>query len=77
MNLPQFLAGMVTTIGGVATWVFTATGSVWLATGWAVAAALVLQVGYFVLLIGLIYGKQRVDHALPKAHQDTISQRSG
>ncbi|MEI9400702.1 hypothetical protein [Mesorhizobium argentiipisi] len=61
MYFPQFLVGMVATLSAVAVWVFTATGSVWLAGGWTAAAALLLQVGYFGLLIGLIYQKPRVD----------------
>ncbi|CDX40933.1 conserved exported hypothetical protein [Mesorhizobium plurifarium] len=61
MYFPQFLVGMVATLIAVAAWVFAATGSVWLAGGWTVAAALLLQVGYFGLIIGLTYQKPRAD----------------
>jgi hypothetical protein len=61
MYFPQFLAGMVAILIAVAAWVFAATGSVWLAGGWTVAAALLLQVGYFGLVLGLTYHRPRVD----------------
>ncbi|MBZ9764734.1 hypothetical protein LB553_28260 [Mesorhizobium sp. CA8] len=61
MYFPQFFVGMVATLSAVAAWVFTATGLVWFAGVWTAAAALLLQVGYFGLLIGLTYQKPRVD----------------
>jgi hypothetical protein len=67
MYFPQFLAGMIAILIAVAARVFAATGSVWLAGGWTVATALLLQVGYFGLIIGLTYQKPRVDQPAAQA----------
>jgi len=58
---------MIAILIAVAARVFAATGSVWLAGGWTVAAALLLQVGYFGLIIGLTYQKPRVDQPAAQA----------
>jgi flagellar biosynthesis/type III secretory pathway M-ring protein FliF/YscJ len=53
MYFPQFLVGTFTTSGGMALWTYMATGSTWTALGWTVATLIVLQVGYFVLVLRL------------------------
>ncbi|TIU43443.1 MAG: hypothetical protein E5W31_03525, partial [Mesorhizobium sp.] len=55
MYFPRFLVGATTTMLVVAGWVYHATGSIWRTTGWTVLVAIILQVGYFVALAGLIY----------------------
>ncbi|WP_292340645.1 hypothetical protein [Mesorhizobium sp.] len=65
MYFPQFLIGVVVTLGAVAVWTYSATGSVWLAVVWATISSLALQLGYFVSVLGLVYmspvGKQTTD----------------
>ncbi|MBZ9797593.1 exopolysaccharide production repressor protein [Mesorhizobium sp. ES1-4] len=39
----------------VAVWTYVATGSFWEALAWTVAVLIVLQIGYFVLVLRLIY----------------------
>jgi hypothetical protein len=55
MYFPQFLIGMFATSGVVVTWVYMATGSVWKALAWTVFTSAILQLGYFVLVVRLIY----------------------
>ncbi|MFW8694600.1 MULTISPECIES: exopolysaccharide production repressor protein [Mesorhizobium] len=43
----------------VAVWTYMATGSFWKALGWTIAVLVVLQVGYFALVIRLIYSRAR------------------
>ena len=63
MYFPQFLIAMVTTSGALAAWTYGETGSVWSAVGWAMLALVLLQVGYFLLVLGLIYGSRKSDRA--------------
>lgn len=56
MNFPQFLVGMTTVSSVVALSTFLATGSIWKALAWTILALIVLQAGYFVLVVRLIYG---------------------
>ncbi|RWD32034.1 MAG: hypothetical protein EOS22_03260 [Mesorhizobium sp.] len=55
MYFPRFLVGATTTMLVVAGWVYHATGSIWRTTGWTVLIAIILQLGYFVAVAGLIY----------------------
>ncbi|TIQ65111.1 MAG: hypothetical protein E5X64_41435, partial [Mesorhizobium sp.] len=41
---------------------FLATGSIWKALGWTVLALTVLQVGYFLSVVRLIYRAERKTH---------------
>ncbi|BAB49282.1 hypothetical protein HKB47_13320 [Mesorhizobium japonicum] len=59
MYLGQFLVGMSATTIIVAVWTYMATGSFWKALGWTIAVLVVLQVGYFALVIRLIYSRAR------------------
>ncbi|WP_245318222.1 MULTISPECIES: exopolysaccharide production repressor protein [unclassified Mesorhizobium] len=45
-----------------------ATGSIWKALIWTIIAAIVLQVGYFVLVTRLIYQRRTAEER--KANQD-------
>ncbi|AZO01579.1 hypothetical protein EJ066_27810 [Mesorhizobium sp. M9A.F.Ca.ET.002.03.1.2] len=56
MNFPQFLVGMTTASSIVALSTFLTTGSIWTALAWTLLSLIVLQIGYFVLVIRLIYG---------------------
>ncbi|WP_348641973.1 exopolysaccharide production repressor protein [Mesorhizobium sp. B2-4-19] len=63
----------------VAVWAYMATGSFWKALGWTIAVLVVLQVGYFVLVMRLIYRRARkavsegdVD-GVPPLHHDGVS----
>lgn len=78
MYFGQFLVGMSATSIIVAVWTYIATGSFWQALAWTIAALLVLQVGYVVLVVRLIYRGARnatrhgqVD-AVPPLHRDGI-----
>jgi exopolysaccharide production repressor protein len=55
MYFPQFLIGMSATSAVVAIWTYMATGSLWNALAWTILTLIVLQVGYFVLVVRLIY----------------------
>ncbi|TIO10872.1 MAG: hypothetical protein E5X89_09410 [Mesorhizobium sp.] len=56
MNFPQFLVGMATASSIVALSTFLTTGSIWKALAWTIVTLIVLQVGYFVFVVRLIYG---------------------
>lgn len=79
MYFGQFLVGMSGTTIIVAVWAYMATGSFWKALAWTVAVLVVLQVGYFALVMRLIYSRARkaasqdkVD-AVPPLHRDGAS----
>ena len=55
MYFPRFLVGATVTLLFIAGWVYQATGSVWQAVAWAVLAAIILQVGYFVAIALLVH----------------------
>jgi len=55
MDLRKFLVGMFAASFMVAIWADMETGSVWTALGWAMLAMVILQVGYFGLVVGLVY----------------------
>ncbi|WFP66081.1 MULTISPECIES: hypothetical protein [unclassified Mesorhizobium] len=55
MYFPQFLIGMFATSLIVAIWAELETGSIWKALGWAILALIILQIGYFGLVVRLIY----------------------
>jgi hypothetical protein len=55
MELQKFLVGMFAASFMVAVWAGMETGSVWTALGWAMLAMVVLQVGYFGLVVALVY----------------------
>jgi len=57
MYFPQFLVGMLATSLIVAIWAGLATGSAGTALGWAVLAMIVLQAGYFALVVCLVYSR--------------------
>jgi hypothetical protein len=58
MYFPQFLVGMFTTSVVVGAWAYVATGSIWKAFVWGIIIATLLQVGYFALVIRLVYGRR-------------------
>ncbi|TIU64209.1 MAG: hypothetical protein E5W15_27120, partial [Mesorhizobium sp.] len=55
MDLQKFLVGMFAASFMVAIWADMEPGSVWTALGWAMLAMVILQVGYFGLVVGLVY----------------------
>ncbi|TIL56671.1 MAG: hypothetical protein E5Y79_28610 [Mesorhizobium sp.] len=59
MNFPQFLVGMTAAAFVVALSTFLATGSIWKALGWTVLTLIVLQVGYLLSVVRLIYRAER------------------
>ncbi|MEO5758731.1 MAG: exopolysaccharide production repressor protein [Mesorhizobium sp.] len=67
MYFPRFLIGMFTTSGLVAIWAYTATGSVWKALVWTIIAAVVLQVGYFAVVVRRISNLPADQQAEPDA----------
>lgn len=70
MYLGQFLIGMSATTVIVAVWTYMATGSFWKALGWTIAVLIVLQAGYFVLVMRLIYSRAR--KAASRGKIDTV-----
>ncbi|ESZ03518.1 hypothetical protein X737_37530 [Mesorhizobium sp. L48C026A00] len=63
MNFPQFLVGMTAAAFVVALSTFLATGSIWKALGWTVLTLIVLQLGYFLSVVRLIYSAERKTHS--------------
>lgn len=62
----------------VAVWTYMATGSFWQALAWTIAVLVVLQAGYFVLVVRLIFNRaheatsrDEVD-AVPPLHRDGV-----
>ncbi|OBQ57957.1 hypothetical protein [Mesorhizobium erdmanii] len=54
MYFPQFLIGMIATSASVAISAYLKTGSPWAALAWAVTSAILLQIGYVALVVGLV-----------------------
>jgi len=78
MYFGQFLVGMSATSVIVAVWTYMATGSFWEALAWTIAVLVVLQAGYFVLVVRLIFiraheatSRDEVD-AVPPLHRDGV-----
>ncbi|MBZ9906018.1 MULTISPECIES: hypothetical protein [unclassified Mesorhizobium] len=79
MYFGSFLVGMSATTIVVAVWTYIATGSFWVALGWTVVVLVVLQVGYFVLVVGLIYRRAQdvamspdAVNPVPPLHRDGV-----
>jgi hypothetical protein len=60
MYFPRFLVGMTATLLVILGWTYASTGSIWASLGWTVLAAVLLQAGYFLLVVVLI---RREGHA--------------
>lgn len=74
MYFPQFLVGMAATSGVVGAWAYVATGSIWKAVAWGIIAAALLQVGYFALVLRLVYGRRHTEQAEEETIQDASKQ---
>lgn len=79
MYFGQFIVGMSATALIVAVWTYMITGSFWEAFAWTIATLLVLQVGYFVLIVRLIFRRahdiapsQDPVDAFPPLHRDGV-----
>jgi hypothetical protein len=55
MYFPQFLIGMTATSASVAISAYFKTGSPWVALAWGATSAVLLQIGYFSLVVRLVY----------------------
>lgn len=55
MYFPQFVIGMIATSASVAISAYLKTGSPWVALAWAATSAVLLQIGYFALVVRLVY----------------------
>ena len=78
LYFPQFLVGMFATSFVVAIWTGIATGSGWMALGWAALTLVVLQVGYIVVIVYLIYNRasqaaSASANPSPPLHEDGVS----
>ncbi|TPI44443.1 hypothetical protein FJ414_01625 [Mesorhizobium sp. B3-1-6] len=73
MYFPQFLTGMVVTSGALAARAYGATGSLWIAAVWAILTLVLLQVGYFVLVLGIVYGSRDSGRASDAGSSQTAS----
>ena len=74
MYFPQFLVGMLTTSSIVGAWSYAATGSIWKAVAWGIIAAVFLQVGYFALVLTLVYGRADTKQAAEETSPDATKQ---
>ena len=63
MYFPQFLVGMFTTSAALGAWAYEGTGSIWKAVAWAVIAAVLIQAGYFALVVRLAYGRRETEQS--------------
>ncbi|TPJ73473.1 hypothetical protein FJ434_29375 [Mesorhizobium sp. B2-5-13] len=79
MYFGPFLVGMSATTILVAVWTYIATGSFWEALAGTAVVLVVLQVGYFVLVLGLIYRRaqdtamgQDAVNPVPPLHRDGV-----
>ncbi|WP_202295396.1 hypothetical protein [Mesorhizobium sp. 131-2-1] len=59
MYFPQFLVGIFTTTTVVGTWIYAASGSLWKAVLWSAVTLILIQLGYFALVVRQIY---RLEH---------------
>ena len=57
MYLPQFVTGMFITSAVVGAWTYVAKGSIWKAVAWGIIVGVVLQVGYFALVLRRVAGR--------------------
>ncbi|TGQ92708.1 hypothetical protein EN851_14280 [Mesorhizobium sp. M8A.F.Ca.ET.208.01.1.1] len=55
MHFRQFLIGMTATSASVALAAYFRTGSPWVGLAWAAASAILLQAGYFMLIVREVY----------------------
>jgi hypothetical protein len=62
MYFPQFLIGASVTLVLIFGWIYSVTGLLWSSFIWMVIAANVLQVGYFVYVLFVIF--RRVSEAV-------------
>jgi len=51
---------MAATLLVILGWTFASTGSIWAALGWTFLAAVILQAGYFAVVLWLVHGETRV-----------------
>lgn len=75
MYFPQFLVGMFTTSAALGAWAYEVTGSIWKAVAWAIIAAVLLQVGYFALVLRLVYrrdGDQETEEHIADAAKEPV-----
>lgn len=77
MYFPRFLIGIVITSGALATSTYDATGSLWISAAWAVVVLILLQIGYFALVLGLAYASRDGDRALDEGATQTASRVAG
>ncbi|RWK03294.1 hypothetical protein [Mesorhizobium sp.] len=78
MHFPQVLTGMFTTAAIVWTWVYLASGSFWKAVAWAIVTLIVVQLGYFVMVVRLVYKLERKDaFGIPKKNEKSRSDLPG
>src|SRR5258705_3863543 len=66
MDFPRFLVGMAVTLLAILGWIYATTGSLWQSLGWTFVAALLLQAGYFIVVLFLIYGRASREAENPK-----------
>ncbi|RWM28259.1 MAG: hypothetical protein E5Y01_02605 [Mesorhizobium sp.] len=58
MYFPRFLIGMTASLVVTMGWVYAVTGSPWLSLAWTLAAALLLQAGYFIAILIMVFGRR-------------------
>ncbi|RWG83230.1 MAG: hypothetical protein E5X49_26415 [Mesorhizobium sp.] len=61
MYFPRFLVGMFATTIVVGTWIYVESSSFWTAIIWSAITLIILQVGYFTLVVRSVYRPERED----------------
>ncbi|AZO28429.1 MULTISPECIES: exopolysaccharide production repressor protein [unclassified Mesorhizobium] len=76
MYFPRYLVGMFATTIVVGTWIYVESGSFWTAIIWSAITLIILQVGYFTLVVRSVYGPEREDElgtALKKREENPVA----
>jgi len=71
MYLPRFLIGMVAVLLALAAWIYTATGSFLTALIWTLIGAVLLQIGYFLVVVVLVYRQVLPDETSQRVLNET------
>jgi exopolysaccharide production repressor protein len=77
MSFPLFLRGMLVALTAFAITTYVVTQSVWTTFVWTLACAVLIQVGYFVTVLILIWGSSRDRHGDKDASESQQIQSAG
>lgn len=80
MSFPLFLRGMLIALTAFAITTYVVTQSAWTTLVWTLACAVLIQVGYFVTVLVLIWGSSRERHGdddTPESEQIQSAAKNG